>query len=237
MTTTSRAPGESPEGFDVALGSVLPDLDLPIGVSVAARAGVRSALAGRVLLEGPTVRGRTVWPTSGAGLAVVDSPNRYGCREISPNVPAVLVTEAGAHAPSWFSGPAMVRHGTRWTAHRSGSDAIDALAQSDIGIEYEARAAAARALAKRVTQLSGVHPAHGTPESPSFVVVTPGRTEAACAALADLQPAVFVDAVDAPGLPGCLRLTIGRNHDPADAARFTDRFSEAVIGRLARIEQ
>lgn len=210
-----------------ALAWALPSVDA-VRVSAAAHPGTRAALAFSVRDVCPVVRGRTVWESSSAPLAVVESPNRYGCIESPPPVSAVLVTTAGAPVADWKPRASLVREGARW--HRFGREADPGGEPpdfSDRSRRFAERTAAADHMARRLSQARGTRIAFGRPDSPTFVMLVPAHAErwaAAISAAGDLT----AEALEIPGLPGSVRIEVLGALTSEDIAAVVSATQEAA---------
>ncbi len=240
MTAHPPPHQDSSVGLRDALDAVLPDRAGTIALSAASRRVLRTALVGRTTRDYPVVRGRTVWPDRKYGLAIVESPNRYGRPEIPPATvrTSILVTESGAGLPeSWKPSALVVGSGGRWQPFPiESSAAAFSLDISDDRRSYEARTRVARDLARRLAQVARVHLAHGIPESPAFVILVPCPPEAVSRSVRGVTGAISTVPMVIPGLPGSLRVTVENDPGQLSTRGYVERFSSAVMespGRAA----
>lgn len=202
-----------------------------IAISAAASATVRKALARRATSIRPLVRGRTVWDAGPpAEAAIVESPNRLGRIEGDPGIErTVLVTEPGCPVPVWAETLPIVGLGSEMTRRKGIPRSTNWDSES-----FTRRTVAARVLAKRLNQLRGLIPAFGSPESPTFVVIT-GLSPAGIAARANaVSDAVTIEAVSVPGVPGALRISFVGDASPSAPAEISDAFAAALSGPLGK---
>ncbi len=190
----------------------------PVAISEAASPIVRAAVADRPVVRCPVVRGKTVWAVASASVAVVESPNWLGTVEAAPEqLDSVLITPEQAPAPTWRPAVTIVRAHGEWRRLRS-------QLEPDGSRRYRSRTAAARRLAKQLTQAPGLHLAHGAPESPTFVVLVPDVSRPVGRPFGD-GGRLDVEPVATPGLPGALRITVRGRLDDAEAADLARRIS------------
>lgn len=238
MTVHASLYEDSSGGLRDALDAVLPDRAGTIALSTASRQVLRSALVGRTTRDCPVVRGRTVWPVRKYGLAIVESPNRYGRREIPPATirTSILVTESGARLPeSWKPSALVLGSGGRWQSFPIESSATAfAWDISSDRRRYEARTHVARDLARRLAQVARVHLAHGIPESPTFVILVPCPPEAVSRSVREVTAVISTVPMVIAGLPGSLRVTVENDPGQPSTRAYVERFSIAVMEKPGR---
>ena len=236
VTFEGPAFGTKATGLSEAIGELLEDRG-PIALSAAAPDELADALSGDAMAASdvticPTLRGRTVWLGPHDTLAIVSTPNRFGCLERLPRAPArsvVVVAAAGAPAPE--GGPpeaaCIVDGRGSWHLFTDGAPSAD-LSEFDAERRtFHRLTGRARLLSKRITQIARVQLAFHAPASPRFVILLPVDPVRVASRLRSVEGVEAATDAAAP-LAGSLTVTLTADVRDRSQAEFVEDLAARI---------